>query len=71
MLEALVALGADEPGMAMLQFENPRRRMQKNGNIQIGDLFVERKQHFVVEIAVAPTAVELHRFETQFFDRAA
>src|SRR4029453_484461 len=71
MLIALITLAADQPWMAMLQFEHPRGGMKQNRNIEVGDLLVEREQHFVVEIAVAPTAVELDRFEPEFFYGAA
>ena len=71
MLVALESLAADQPGMAMLQFEHARCRMKQNRNIEVGDLFIEREQYFVVEIAVAPAAVELDRFETELFDRTA
>ena len=62
MLVSLEALAADQPGMAVLQFENPRRRMEQDRNIQIRDLLVERKEHFVVEIAVTPAA-NVQRFK--------
>ncbi len=71
MLIALITLRADEPWMAMLQFEHARGRMKQNRNIEIGNFFVERQQHFAVEVAVAPAAVEFHRFQTKFFHRAA
>ena len=71
MLVSLKTFAADQPRMAMLQFEDTRRRMQQDWNIEIGDFFVERKQHFVVEVAVAPTAIEFDRLETEFLDRAA
>src|SRR5882757_5083332 len=70
MLIALKTLGADEPRVAMLQLKNASGGMKQNGNIQIGDFFVERHEHFVIEIAIAPAAVKLYRLEAQLFDRA-
>ena len=41
MLVALITLATDQPWMAMLQFEHPRRGMKQNRNIEVGDFFQE------------------------------
>src|SRR5215510_8440981 len=71
MRKPLVTLCAHQPGMTMLRFENSRSRMDQDRNIQPGDLFVERPQHFIVEIPVRPATAELHCFNAQVLDRPA
>src|SRR5262245_66198563 len=57
--------------MTVLRFENSRARMNQDRNIQPSDLFVERPQHFIIEIPVRPATAELDRFHAQVLDRPA
>src|SRR5215510_8838428 len=71
MREPLVTLCTHQPGMTVLRFENSRARMNEDRNIQPSDLFVERPQHFIIEIPVRPATAELDRFHAQVLDRPA
>ena len=57
--------------MTVLRFENSRSRMDQDRNIKPGDLFVERPQHFIVEIPVRPATAELDGFHAEVLDRPA